>query len=143
WEMIEVLGHALDRVYVQVGGGALATCVGQAGSDEGVHPALIAVQTQSCAPLERAWRRSRTIGLPAAAKAWSSCMQAWDEPARSAATGILDDETYDWLGVVQAIDGSGGTVVVVPETAVLEANDLGRRTTGIDVDATGTAGLAG
>jgi threonine synthase len=65
-----------------------------------------------------------------------------EEPA-SAASGILDDETYDWVGVADALAVSGGSPVVVPEAAVLEAHEIGRRTTGIDVDHTGTAGLAG
>ena len=45
WEMTEVLGHLLDRVFVQVGGGALAACVGSALRSAGIHPALHAVQT--------------------------------------------------------------------------------------------------
>ncbi len=36
-----------------------------------------------------------------------------------------------------------GDVVVVDEATVLEANEIGRTSTGIDADHTGTAGLAG
>jgi threonine dehydratase len=39
-------------------------------------------------------------------------------------------------------DGNGSPVVV-PEARVLEANDLARKTTGINASHTGTAGLAG
>jgi threonine synthase len=47
---------------------------------------------------------------------------------------------------VALIDGmlrSGGTPVVVDEETLERANRLGRETTGIDVDHTGTSGLAG
>ena len=78
-----------------------------------------------------------------AARLWSTCMRPWaDEPA-SAATGILDDETYDWLGVVDAIAKSGGTAVIASEEDVLTAHDLAARVTAIPVDHTGSAGLAG
>ncbi len=70
-------------------------------------------------------------------------MWPWETEPHSAADGILDDETYDWVGAVQGMAASGGTPVVVTEAQVLEAHELGRRLTGIDVSATGTAGLAG
>jgi threonine synthase len=143
WEMIEGLGHALDRWYVQVGGGALATCIAMAAGDEGIHPVLHAVQTQGCAPLERAWQRASEIGLAEAPRRWADCMWPWEPEPRSAASGILDVETYDWVGVVHGMAASGGTPVVVPEPLVVEATETARATTGIDVDATGAAGLAG
>jgi len=143
WEVIEGLGHLADRVFVQVGGGALATSVGLAFAGAGIHPRLHAVQAAGCAPLTRAWERSRELGPQRAAENWSSCMWPWESAPASAATGILDDETYDWLGVVRAMAGSGGSPVVAPEGRILEANELARATTGIDVDHTGTAGLAG
>jgi threonine synthase len=143
WEMIEGLGHGLDRWYVQVGGGALATCVAMAAGDEGIHPVLHAVQTEGCAPLERAWQRAGQIGLDEAPRRWVECMWPWESVPRSAASGILDDETYDWIGVVQGMAGSGGTPVVVPEPLIIEATEIARSTTGVDVDATGAAGLAG
>ena len=37
---------------------------------------------------------------------------------------------------------TGGTPIVVDEDALLRANELARQTTGIDVDHTGSAGLA-
>jgi threonine dehydratase len=58
WEMNEILGHALDRVFVQVGGGAFAACVGAAYRSAGVHPMIHAVQAEGCAPLALAWERS-------------------------------------------------------------------------------------
>jgi hypothetical protein len=70
-------------------------------------------------------------------------MWPWEEEPRSAATGILDDETYDWIGVLQAMAAGGGSPIVVPERLVTEAYELGAATTGIDASPTGTAGLAG
>ena len=70
-------------------------------------------------------------------------MWPWEYVGESAADGILDDETYDWLPVVEAMASTGGAPVVVTEAHVLEANELGRRTTGIAASHTGTAGLAG
>jgi threonine synthase len=61
----------------------------------------------------------------------------------SVATGILDDETYDWLAVVRGTLATGGSPVVVDEATLIEANEIGRASTGIDVDPTGSAGLAG
>ena len=50
---------------------------------------------------------------------------------------------YDWLVVVRAMIESGGFPIVASEESIAAACDLGRALTGIDVDATGTAGLAG
>jgi threonine synthase len=130
-----------DRLFVQVGGGALATCALEGMADGGIPPRLHPVQTAGCAPLARAWERCGGAGEAAAR--WAECMSPWETEPVSAATGILDDETYDWVGVAEAMARSGGSPIVVEESAVLAANELGRSTTGIDVDHTGTAGLAG
>ncbi|CAB4888521.1 unannotated protein [freshwater metagenome] len=147
WEMA---GETLDRVFVQVGGGALARCVigglaqARAGRD-GVLPKLHAVQTEGCAPLARAWRRALDGpgGLATAGARWGVCMTPWESEPHSAADGILDDETYDWLGVVNGLVASGGSAVVAPEADVLLANQLAGAHTTIDASHTGTAGLAG
>jgi threonine synthase len=70
-------------------------------------------------------------------------MWPWEHEPHSIAHGILDDETYDWLAVVEAMLETGGTTVVVDEDTLAEANALARETTGIDVDPTGSSGLAG
>jgi threonine synthase len=143
WEMAAT-GVALDRVFVQVGGGAFAACVAAGLRTSGSDPRLHAVQTDSCAPLARAWERSQSVGGPAAAGAhWAECMWPWEHVGTSAADGILDDETYDWLPVLAAMADTGGSPVVVGEQQVLEANEVGCRTTGIAASHTGTAGLAG
>lgn len=149
WEMArhfeeEVVGPPLDRLFVQVGAGTFAACTVAGFRMSGVMPRLHAVQTDSCAPLARAWDKARVIGgLNAAASRWSQCMWPWEHVGQSAADGILDDETYDWIPVVRAMEDGNGSPVVVSEELVLRAHELGRRTTGINVSATGTAGLAG
>lgn len=137
WELAE---FELERVFVQVGGGAFAASVSEGIRMGGSEPKIHAVQTEAAAPLERGWQRSRSL---TAADHWSECMWPWENVGESAADGILDDETYDWLPVVEAMESTGGSPIVVTEAHVLEANELGRRTTGIDASHTGTAGLAG
>ena len=61
----------------------------------------------------------------------------------SIASGILDDETYDWFELVQAMQASGGRPLVASEDRLREANWLAHQTTDIAVSNTGTAGLAG
>jgi threonine synthase len=70
-------------------------------------------------------------------------MWPWETTPHSLAHGILDDETYDWLAIVEGMVWSGGWPVVVDEATIARANDLARASTAIDVDHTGTAGLAG
>jgi len=137
WEMSDT---SLDRLFVQVGAGAFAACAAEGLRMGGSSPRLHAVQTAACAPLARAWERSRS-SVPQ--RHWADCMWPWEHVGESAADGILDDETYDWLPVVEAMAASGGAPVVVSEAHVLEANEVGCRTTGIDASHTGTAGLAG
>lgn len=70
-------------------------------------------------------------------------MWPWETEPRSIARGILDDETYDWLAVVTGMLRTGGRPVVVSEATLAAAYDLARETTGIAVDHTGAAGVAG
>ena len=70
-------------------------------------------------------------------------MWPWETTPRSIAHGILDDETYDWLAVVEAMLNTGGRPVVVGERALAAAHALALEATGIAVDATASAGLAG
>jgi threonine synthase len=70
-------------------------------------------------------------------------MWPWEEEPKSVAHGILDDETYDWLAVVRGMVATGGFPIVVDEATLDRANDVGRSSTAIDADHTGTAGLAG
>jgi threonine synthase len=113
------------------------------------------VQTFGAHPLERAYWRVREMvpdepsehevrqAMTKAAARRSAFMTPWEEEPRSVATGILDDETYDWRAVVEGMLVTGGRPLVVTEDSLLEATRLATSATGIDVDATGAAGLAG
>ena len=163
YEMATALagGPALDRLVVQVGGGALASaCIESI--DDAVAlgalpraPRFHAVQTKGAWPLRRAFDRV-VARLPAgatsddvrealryAATHRSAFMWPWEEEPHSVAHGILDDETYDWLAVVEGMLRSGGSPVVVGEDVLVHANGLAVSATGIDVDPTGSSGLAG
>ncbi len=179
-------GGDLDRVTIQVGGGALASAVIQ-GLGEAVTlgalptmPTIDTVQTEGGWPLARAYDlvagaavqrletetggAPRTSGradvaaylqeipggraavvaeLAVAARHRSTVMWPWETEPTSVATGILDDETYDWVAVLEGMFATGGDSFVVPDELLLEANTMARETTGIDVDPTGSAGLAG
>jgi threonine synthase len=182
WEMVDALGGVpLDALFVQVGGGALASAVVQ-----GLHeacrdgaigrlPLIYTVQTAGGYPLARAYDLlaarilaswpgpdeppSGSPGLLAEAIAEepalvdeamayarghrSEFMWPWEDEPRSIAHGILDDETYDWAAVVEGMLRSGGRPVIVGEERLERANVLARAATGIEVDHTGSAGLAG
>lgn len=153
-------GVVVDHLVVQVGGGALASACIQ-GLHEAVAlgvlargPRIHTVQTAGGHPLERAYARVRDL-LPAtpndadvrealhnAATHRSAFMWPWEEEPQSIATGILDDETYDWRAVVEGMLGSGGRPVVVNEDQLVRAHELGHAI-GFPVDPTGSAGLAG
>ncbi len=161
WEMADELAAAgvrLDRLFVQVGGGALASACANGLAEaralgRPVGPGrLHAVQTHGAHPLERAHRRiaarvaagaAPDDALAYAASHRSEFMWSWEEEPHSIAHGILDDETYDWFAVVEAMFDTGGSPIVVGEDTLAEANELARSTTGSDVDPTGSAGLAG
>lgn len=169
WELAAQLarmGEGLDRLFVQVGGGALASATVQALREaraaglSGRLPKLHAVQTENCRPLERAWLAAhghfeRLAAAPGAARAdavaatmrharahRAEFMRPWDGVPRSVAHGILDDETYDWAALVEGMLETGGGPVAVSEATLLEARGLARAA-GVRADATGAAGLAG
>ncbi len=135
----------LDRVFVQVGGGAFAACLGAGLREAAPAVRFVAVQAAGCAPLLRAWERAGTDlddGAGRLGQRWSELMTPWERP-HSVADGILDDETYDWLGVIDAIGGRWGEApVVATESDIVAANELAR-SAGFDVSPTGSAGLAG
>jgi threonine synthase len=151
----------LDHLVIQVGGGALASSCIQA-LREAVElgaldrfPRVHTVQTSGAHPLERAYGRVRALLPPEpgpeavrravaeAAARRSAFMRPWEETPHSVATGILDDETYDWRAVVEGMLLTGGRPLVVSEELLLEANQLAVSATGIGADPTGSSGLAG
>lgn len=137
WELSDA-GAPLDAVVIQVGGGALASCVA---AGIGPEVRLDTVQADGCAPLARAWEASASIPDAELGRHWAELMWPWDDP-RSVATGILDDETYDWIATVEAMRVSNGEPLVVTDAQIVEAAHLAARTA-IAVSATGSAGLAG
>jgi threonine synthase len=139
-QLLDLRVGELDRIFVQVGGGAFAACVGATRPARRFH----AVQVEGCAPLVRAWERADIgveAGLGAIAGRWAELMTPWTDP-HSLADGILDDETYDWIGVFSAIGTQGAAPVVATEADIVAANELAR-SAGFDVSPTGSAGLAG
>jgi threonine synthase len=144
WEVVAELGDATDRVFAQTGGGAFVACIGSALEAAGVPTRIHAVQTAGCAPLSAAWQRAGALagGRSTAAASWGACMSPWPTEPVSLADGILDDETYDWLGAFAAME-HGGSPVVAEEDDVVEAYRLAHLLTDIDVSPTGSAGLAG
>jgi threonine synthase len=192
WEMVSSFksrpvrqwgASRLDAVFVQVGGGALASALVQ-GFDDAVRggeldrpPRIYTVQTTGAYPLKRAYdevaeRILARVPLvidqgfsPAADRERAELMlnqpelideemqyarghrslfmRPWEKTPRSVAHGILDDETYDWAAIVEGMLRTGGWPLVVSEERLMEANRIGREATDIDVDHTGSAGLAG
>ncbi len=144
WEMLSQLMSnraTLDRLFVQVGGGALASACIAAFEDAGVTlPRIYAVQT-SASPLKRAWDRIRNIDY--AVRHRSEFMWPWEVAPHSVATGILDDETYDWAAIVRGMTKSGGAPIIVSEERLIEANRIANTSTNLAASPTGTAGLAG
>ncbi len=136
-------------------------------------PRLHTVQTRGGWPLRRAWehfvqrieeRQGRSFGderraaeemalpearamvleeLTRAARHRAEFMQPWPTTPHSVATGILDDETYDWWALLRAMVLTGGIPVVADEDTLIEAHEQARQQTSIAVSATGSAGLAG
>jgi threonine synthase len=158
WELAAALGgpggpERLDRAVVQVGGGALLSSVIAGLRYDGAPlPRIHAVQPTTVHPLARAFERVRArvvagepieVALGDAARRRSAFMWPWEQEPHSVAHGIIDDETYDWRACLTGMLESGGGPLVASEATLEEANALARATTGIDVDHTGTAGLAG
>ncbi len=163
-------GLAPDRIYIQIGGGALATAVmdGLARSGRVARlPALHPVQAATAHPYVAAWRRLAPRLLAAAGLAdpghdagraallvgagvdgaalaadHADLMVSWPTPPVSVASGILDDITYDWATVMAHQLATGGWPLVVDEDTFIEAAALAAGVTPAP-DETGAAGLAG
>ena len=144
-----------DRLLVQVGGGALASSTMQALTDAknfGIlknRPSLNTVQASGCSPLLIAFNQISDSDNPfeALSEAISNplkYMKPWENPS-SAATGILDDITYDWLPLVWDMlfeDNNGGPICASEKDILLPKNLVADHTE-ISACFTGTAGLAG
>lgn len=160
WEMADGLRQnetELDLLAVQVGGGALGSgCyrgLMEAHSASVIKrlPRFFTVQTTGAYPLKQAFTcflaqtepDDLAASLRQAARNRADYMKPWPAEPHSVAHGILDDETYDWLALVEAMAATDGDVLVVSEERLREANRLGHETSGVNVSHTGSAGLAG
>ncbi len=171
----------IDRLFVQVGGGALGTALvtGLAGLENlattpvvhvvqpvGNHPLAVAWDTlarellQLC-PDPQGWgidnlsrsdsaseigARGSDFGREITRRLRNSpqhYMRPWPTEPQSVATGILDDVTYDWVDLMEAMLCTGGHPIVCPEDDLRRAHGLARRHSEIAVCPTGSAGLAG
>ena len=140
----ELSGSLISRMFVQAGGGAFVACAASGFFAGATKPRVHAVQTQGCAPLARAFEIAKTTGgARNAGSRWAQCMWPWETTPVSFADGILDDETYDWIGACNAMADSGGYPVVASEEQIHESYALAHRVTNIDVSPTGSSGLAG
>ena len=70
-----------------------------------------------------------------------SVMRVWADP-HSVATGILDDEAYDWAALVRAMLVSGGWPITVTDEHIRSAT-VAINAASIDADETGSAAAAG
>ena len=143
WEIADQAAFSphgsVDALYVQVGGGALATSVSLGLGDARLHP----VQAEGCAPLRRAWDLlSPEFDLDAARQADQQFMTPWADP-HSFATGILDDVTYDWIPLIEQTLATGGHPIVASEPLIEQAYHLAHEHTEVNVCSTGSAGFAG
>src|SRR5260370_36550932 len=69
-----------------------------------------------------------------AAQRGSAFMRPWPREPASVATGILDDETYDWRAVGEGMLATGGPPLVVSEASLRQAGRLAAARAGIPVD---------
>lgn len=147
----------LTDVFIQIGGGALASAVWQALEDArelgaiDATPRLRPVQTAGCHPMIRALSAIAGDPDPAAAlergrTRRDELMSPWpmgdnDTPV-SAARGILDDETYDWWQIARGAIASGGGGVIVSEDQLAAAR-AAAIDAGVNASTTGASGYAG
>ena len=130
-------GAAPDALFVQVGGGALASALAQGLAIASNFlplprlPRLILVQTVGCAPFARAWQRLSGVELGDAVRHRSRFMWPWTSTPASAASGILDDETYDWWEAAKGVRETGGDSLVVDEATIARAYELVKTRTAI------------
>lgn len=171
----------LDRLLVQVGGGALASaCIQGLKRAQALGilerlPRIHTVQTEGASPMHRAYDRfvqhvedrglatftgcnangrvetlqqlsragALAEALQYAAQHRRNFMWPWEDEPQSLAHGILDDETYDWLALLEGMVDTGGYPITVREELIVRANEVARQQTAINVDPTGSSGLAG
>lgn len=170
---LDELGVEPRSIYVQIGGGALATAVMDGlwrAWPARALPALHPVQAASAHPYLAAWIRFAAEALgalgiddPGSDEARASLLSAnrasfdldsalagaddlmvpWPGTPASVASGILDDVTYDWRTVLRHQIETGGYPILVDEEMFVAARELAATQAHPPPDETGSAGLAG
>ena len=153
WELAEVLEDSpVDDLFIQVGGGALLTscAIGLLEAEQfgrlSKVPRIWAVQAEGCAPFDAAWKKipkEKPVmeAIQYCQEHQSELMKPWANPT-GLATGILDDITYDWIGVARSLLLSNGGSVVAREDQVAHASKL-VPSLGVQAEPTGAASVAG
>ncbi len=146
-QLAELDVQATD-LYVQIGGGALATAAMDGLKRFGsATPRFHPVQPEQAHPLIATWNL-----IAPRLEAGETLDKLLDEPGlmtpwpgipTSIATGILDDITYDWQTVVEHVVTSRGWPVLVDEGTFASAVELASHQVVPPPDATGAASLAG
>lgn len=169
WEVIEAIHRdysddlnskskkEIEEIHIQVGGGALGSGLIQ-GFQRAIDghlavinpsfnmkslPKLFCVQPDGNGPLNRAYTKmlSDNILLSEAVKHRSKYMYAWENP-HSIAHGILDDETYDWVALVNGMSTSNGGSILIDDENICKAKEFAESTFDLNPCHTGSAGLA-
>ncbi len=104
------------------------------------------MQAEGCAPFDAAWKKipkEKPVmeAIEYCQEHQSELMKPWANPT-GLATGILDDITYDWIGVARSLLLSNGGSVVAREDQVARASKL-VPSLGIQAEPTGAASVAG
>lgn len=152
-EQLTAIGVADGDLFVQVGGGALGTAVGD-GLERSPFPTslrLHPVQAAAAAPYAATWQRILGLAgadatvdrLVATIAEHPEAMTPWPGTPASVAGGILDDVTYDWATLMTHQVRSGGRPVTVDEATFVAAAGLAAGQVDPAPDETGAAGLAG
>ena len=140
WEMADAEGthqqSTSDRFFIQVGGGAFAACAATGLFAGGIRPRLHAVQAHGCArhwPRAWSWPEQVVACAMQVAAGPSACGRG--SSSRLHCRWNIDDETYDWIAVCNAMADGGGSPVVASEQHIIEAYALAHRVTTIDASA--------
>lgn len=139
YEIIEGLGStAPDWVFVPVGAGGALTGNWKGYLDFRVLgfinslPRMVAVQSEGCAPVIRAYERGDD----------PMKIMAWERPD-SVATGLMDPFPWDGDAALKAVRESHGKAVSVSNEEILDAQRLLAKTEGIFAEPSGVTSLSG
>lgn len=162
-----------SAIYIQIGGGALATAVMDGLTRRWPNrrlPRLYPVQAHNAHPYIAGWERlaprlleqlglddpstasgraaqlaasAEGLDLPALLQENGELMSPWPTTPHSVASGILDDLTYDWVTLMSHQIKTGGWPILVEEETFVRARSLVADLIDPPPDETGAAGLAG